>query len=277
MLITPIELSPFKASGYAMFGSTPDTEWQRNYPPNEANLCDWALRSLIIRQDNYVVLIDTGFSWLDRRILDQYKVNKHTPSHILLEKSGIDPKSITHAIHTHLHVDHCGGSFTEDEFGNLVPAFPNAQYVVSRKQFETAKNPSSFESESFQPEIIEAFGKYNNLNLIENESFLFPWLELQLFNGHTNGMIVPLIHKDKEVLAFTGDLIPSVAHLNLSSTMDYDVNKLLCLAEREMFLEEAFENEYKLFFQHDAHYQGCSLKKVGEKYIADQMLEIENL
>lgn len=274
MQVKVLEYSGFKASGHAMFGSTPVVEWQYVYPPVESNLCQWALRSLLIIDGPDCILIDTGFSWFDRRILNEYKVEHYKPAHLVVEKVGIRPEMITHVIHTHLHVDHCGGSFTEDDAGNLVQSFPNAKYIISKKQLEVAENPSSFEKESFQPEIIEAFKNCKNTLLIDNECFLFPWLELLLSNGHTEGMIIPVIHKEKDALIFAGDLFPSVAHLNLYSTMDYDVNKLLTLAERDEVLEEAYENGYTLFFQHDALNECCSLKKEGGKIMVNKVFPL---
>jgi glyoxylase-like metal-dependent hydrolase (beta-lactamase superfamily II) len=276
MQIKVLEYSCFMASGHAMFGSTPVVEWQHLYPPVEANLCQWALRSLLVIEGSNCVLIDTGFSWFDRRILNEYKVEQYKPAHLMVDKLGISPGKITHVIHTHLHVDHCGGSFTEDDVGNLVQSFPNAKYIVSKKQLEVAKNPSSFETESYQPEIIDAFKNCKNIQIIDNECFIFPWLELLLFNGHTDGMIVPVVHQGKDALVFVGDLIPSIAHLNLNSSMDYDVNKLYTLAEREEFLEEAYENGYTLFFQHDVLNQCCTLKKEDGKIVSDKVFLLNN-
>jgi glyoxylase-like metal-dependent hydrolase (beta-lactamase superfamily II) len=277
MEIKSISFSNFKVSGYSMFGSTPPNQWQRLYPTVEENLCQWALRSLLIMHEAECILIDTGFSWFDRRILSEYKVEKFNPAHILLSEMGITPEKITCVIHTHLHIDHCGGSFTENDNNKLVPAFPNAEYIISQKQLESASNPSEFERESFQEEIINAFQNCKSVQLIENERFVYPWLELQLFNGHTEGLIVPLIYSGKNALVFVGDMIPSIAHLNLCSTMDYDLNKLLCLAEREYFLEEAYENGYILFFQHDLHYQCCTLRRENKKIVSDKIFSVNNL
>jgi glyoxylase-like metal-dependent hydrolase (beta-lactamase superfamily II) len=271
MQIKVLEFSRFQASGHAMFGSTQSLEWQRIYPPVEANLCLWALRSLLIINGADCILIDTGFGSFDKRVLGEYHVEKFKPAYLILAEQGISPEKVTHIIHTHLHLDHCGGSFKEDDNEILIPAFPNAKYIVSRRQFEAALKPSAFERDSFQPEVIEAFKNHNNIQFIDNECFVFSWLELLLFNGHTEGMIVPVVHLGKDSVAFVGDLIPSIAHLDLQSTMDYDVNKLLSLAERQEFLEDAYENGYVLFFQHDAMHQYIGLKNENGKTVTNKM------
>ena len=261
MEINTIIFSPFKADGNKMFGSTPAKNWQQLYPDSDNGMCKWFLRSLLINEGENCILIDSGFGTNNIGLLTEYGVENIKNSFEILKDQNLNADKITHSIHTHLHVDHCGGSFYTNKNSELQPSFTNAQYIISSKQFNVARNPTEFEKESFEPEVIKAFANHPNLKLIENECFLFPWLELLMFNGHTEGLLIPVIHTKKQSIVFTGDLIPSAAHLQLKSTMSYDVNQLLSLAEREQFLEEAYENEYILFFQHDMLNECCTLKK----------------
>ena len=47
-------------SGGAMFGVVPKTMWQKLVPPDENNLCTWAMRCLLIEDDKKLTLIDNG-------------------------------------------------------------------------------------------------------------------------------------------------------------------------------------------------------------------------
>ena len=275
MHIKPLKLSSFKASGQMMFGATPAEKWQRLYPADEDGLCNWALRSLLVEHDGQAILIDSGFGNANTDLLDEYKVELYKPANEMLIKQGIDVSSVTHLIHTHLHIDHCGGGFLKTTKGLFEASFPYSQYIVGSKQLENAIKPSDFESESFDKEIVHAFRDYKGLVQIEKESFIFPWLELLVFNGHTKGMLVPVIHWNKKSLVFCGDLIPSAAHLMLNSASGYDVNQLMTLAEREEFLEEAFDNDYCLFFQHDSLYECCSLKKENSRIVSAEYFGVE--
>jgi glyoxylase-like metal-dependent hydrolase (beta-lactamase superfamily II) len=277
MKIIPINFSAFKANGTAMFGSAPRNTWQNVYNADEQGCCSWALRSLLIDDGKNIVLIDSGFGNLDKNILIEYSLGNFKTSVNILNSVGYKAEQITHLVHTHLHVDHCGGSFLLDEDGNLNTAFPNAVYIVSQAQLESALNPSDFERSSFQPEIISKIANHEKSYLIKNESFPFPWLELDVFNGHTKGLIIPVIHTSSKPIVFAGDLIPSAAHLNLQATMDYDINRLLSLTERENFLEEAFENESILFFQHDFYNECCTLKKENSRIVPAEYLKLSEV
>ena len=277
MNISTVLFTPFEDAGSNMFGSTPAKDWQRLYPASNNDICKWALRSLLIVEGENRILIDSGFGSNNAGLFAEYGVENYKGAIEILKELGCNANEITHVIHTHLHVDHCGGSFYLNERGELQPSFPNAQYIVSSKQLHNALNTTEFENESFEPDVVKAFASHLNLKLIENEYFLFPWLELLIFNGHTEGLLIPVIHSKKQSIVFVGDLIPSAAHLQLKSTMSYDVNQLLSLTEREEFLEEAYENEYVLFFQHDMLNECCSLKKENGRIFCSNFVKVLEL
>ena len=56
MKIYPVHITNFKIDGGAMFGVVPKTMWQRLMPADENNLCNWAIRSLLIDTGSRVIL-----------------------------------------------------------------------------------------------------------------------------------------------------------------------------------------------------------------------------
>src|SRR5690606_4454622 len=50
----------FKLDGGAMFGVVPKVLWSRTNPSDEKNLCNWAMRSLLVVDGERIVLIDNG-------------------------------------------------------------------------------------------------------------------------------------------------------------------------------------------------------------------------
>ena len=60
MKLYTINTGYFKLDGGAMFGVVPKSLWERTNPADENNLCTWAMRSLLIEQENKIILIDTG-------------------------------------------------------------------------------------------------------------------------------------------------------------------------------------------------------------------------
>ena len=57
------------------------------------------------------------------------------------------------------------------------------------------------------------------------------------------------------------DLLPSAGHIPLPYVMAYDMFPLTTMQEKKAFLNEALENNYILFFEHDVQVECCDLKK----------------
>jgi glyoxylase-like metal-dependent hydrolase (beta-lactamase superfamily II) len=247
-----IDLPTFWVNAKEMYQLTDKLSAQQDLP-NTTGMCELGLQSMLISDGENTILIDTGFYSGNRKVLQEYSVNNYLPIEIILGNKGIRPESITHVIHTHLHIDHCGGSFNKNNKDKIEATFPFAQYIVSKNQLEEATNPSKIESDSFDKEIIEAFNNYHHTKLITGETFLFPWLEIGLSNGHTKGLIVPILHLKGKTILFAGDMIPTHYHYQSHITSLYDQNPLLIIAEREEIISSIEdEKPYEIVFQHDS-------------------------
>ena len=55
-----IDTGFFKLDGGAMFGVVPKSIWQKSNPADDKNLCDWAMRCLLIEDGKTLMLIDNG-------------------------------------------------------------------------------------------------------------------------------------------------------------------------------------------------------------------------
>ena len=55
------------------------------------------------------------------------------------------------------------------------------------------------------------------------------------------------------------DLLPTIGHIPLPYVMGYDTRPLLTIKEKEDFLNEAADNEYFLFLEHDAYTEICTV------------------
>jgi glyoxylase-like metal-dependent hydrolase (beta-lactamase superfamily II) len=261
MKLFPVNISNFKIDGGAMFGVIPKVLWEKQYPADENNLCNWALRSLLIDTGDRVVLIDNGFG---NKQSDKFMSRFYLNDNVGLEKAlaihGYQTTDITDMLLTHLHYDHCGGGVKLDATGTGYElTFPNARYWVGKAQWESAMNPNKREKDSFLKENLLPMEESGRLNFIEKETELFPGLNLRIYNGHTLGQLVPFITIQGSTLVFAADLFPSVAHIPLPWIMSYDIMPMVTLKEKESFLQEAEKNDYTLFFQHDLYHECCSL------------------
>ena len=60
MKLHVIEAGNFKLDGGAMFGVVPKSLWQRTNPADDNNMCDWAMRCMLIESGDRKILIDVG-------------------------------------------------------------------------------------------------------------------------------------------------------------------------------------------------------------------------
>jgi hypothetical protein len=59
--------------------------------------------------------------------------------------------------------------------------------------------------------------------------------------------------------------------------MGYDMFPLTTLQEKKAFLEEAYNNNYLLFFEHDPLIECCTLQRTDKGIRADQTFKLEEL
>jgi glyoxylase-like metal-dependent hydrolase (beta-lactamase superfamily II) len=278
MKLFAINTGNLKLDGGAMFGVVPKVIWNKVYPADENNLCNWTMRCLLIDDGERRILIDNGIgSKQDEKFLKHYYLNGDDTLEKSLAKCGYTPDDITDNILTHLHFDHCGGSIKYDQNGDLVPAFKNAKYWVSRPQFEWATNPNRREKASFLKENILPIQDCGQLNLVEEEGEIIPNIYVKIFNGHTEGQMIPHIKANGKTIAYMADLLPATVHIPMPWVMSYDTKPLITLEDKERFFKEALEEETILFFEHDLYNECCTIEmtdkgvKVKETFRLDEL------
>jgi len=269
MQVFSIDTGKFKLDGGAMFGVVPKGIWNKLNPADENNLCTWALRCLLVIDGSRKILIDTGMGdKQDAKFLSHYHPHETVTLTNALAKFNYTPDDITDVLLTHLHFDHVGGAvYMEDNTFKL--SFPNAIYWVSEPQWELAMKPNKREKASFLKENLVPLQQSGQLKLISlptynsssqlQEIHFSPNITCFVVNGHTQGMLIPKINYDNQSLVYMADLLPSVGHIPLPYVMGYDMQPLITLEEKELFLIEANHNKYTLFFEHDAMNECCSL------------------
>jgi len=94
---------------------------------------------------------------------------------------------------------------------------------------------------------------------VDEPGELYPGVSLRICFGHTPGLMLPVISCDGKTMIYTGDLIPTIAHIPLLWNMAYDLLPLVTIAEKQEILQEALMNDWLLLFQHDPQYECCSL------------------
>jgi glyoxylase-like metal-dependent hydrolase (beta-lactamase superfamily II) len=255
-----IDTGYFKLDGGAMFGVVPQSIWRKTNPPDENNLCQWAMRCLLIEEGNKLILIDTGIgNKQDPAFLKHYHLHGDASLISSIRQAGFHENQVTDVILTHLHLDHVGGAVHRSG-DSLLPTFAQAKYWVHKGQWDWATiNPNPREKASFLQENIQPLVESEQLNFIHGTESPFSFINFFVADGHTEKQLIPLIKDDQRIIAYAADLIPSVTHLPLAYVASYDVRPLMAMTEKERFLKEALEKKWTLFFEHDPVNETCTL------------------
>ncbi len=280
MNLYKIETGNLKLDGGAMFGVVPKVIWQKLYPADENNLCNWAMRCLLVETETHKVLIDTGMgNKQSDKFYSHYYPNGNATLESSLKENGFTPEDITDVILTHLHFDHVGGAVKYNDKNELVPAFPNATYHVAKSHWELANNSNRREKASFLVENYSELSECNQLNLIEKEEEILPGIEVKIFDGHTVGQAIPYVKYNDTEIIFGADLFPSTAHIPMPYIMSYDTQPLVTLKDKQRFYDDAVKNDYTIFFEHDLYNECCNLQetergvKVKNTYTLEEFIK----
>jgi glyoxylase-like metal-dependent hydrolase (beta-lactamase superfamily II) len=265
MQIFTIDAGNFLCDGGGIFGGVPKLLWERQIKANNRNLIQLAMRCLLVVEGKRKVLIETGAGEkLSSKFIENNGIDN---PHLLIDSlhlAGFNPEDITDVLHTHLHWDHCGGGTKFNDNKDVVATFPNATYHCAKSQWENALNPNPREGDAYFEKDFLPLRDNGQLNFIETEEELFPGFELRIFNGHTPGMIVPLIKYRGRKIAYITDLTPLTSNVPLKWISAYDLFPVTSMEEKAIFLREAFEKNYLLYFEHDRKNE-CATIRWDEK------------
>lgn len=277
MEVALINTGFFKLDGGAMFGVVPKSIWSKTNPADENNMCSWAMRSLLIKSDDQVILVDNGMGdKQSEKFFSYYYLHGNDSLEKSIKAQGIDFGDVTDMFLTHLHFDHCGGGVVRSG-DKLLPTFDHANYWTNEDHWKWATQPNAREKASFLKENLLPMEESGHLNFVnEVAPDLLPF-DIIYVDGHTDKMMLPkLSYKDRTVV-FMADLIPSVGHIPVPYVMGYDTRPLLTLSEKSRFLEEAVDNNYILAFQHDPVNECCTLKRTERGVRVDQVFRFDEI
>lgn len=276
-----IDTGKFKLDGGAMFGVVPKSLWSRTNPADENNLCTWSMRCLLIEDGDQLILIDNGIgNKQDAKFFSHFYLHGEGSLDGSLEKAGFHRNDITDMFLTHLHFDHCGGGvdYVGENKEQLELHFPNAKYWSNQEHWVWATQPNAREKASFLKENILPMQESGHLHFVPNNGKSpFSQFDIITADGHTDKQMLPKIKYKEYTIVFMADLLPSVGHIPLPYVMGYDTRPLLTLKEKEEFLNEAADNNYVLFLEHDSVNECCTVKHTEKGVRLDRTFPLKEI
>ena len=264
MQLHTIDTGFFKLDGGAMFGVVPKSIWHKTNPPDDNNMCTWAMRLLLIEDGKRLTLVDAGIGKKQsEKFFSHYFLHGDATLDKSLAAKGFHRDDITDVFLTHLHFDHCGGAIELNSEGQFRPAFKNATYWSNERHWHWATKPNAREKASFLSENILPMQESGQLKFVDRKGDFSPTplgFDVLFVDGHTDSMMIPHISYKGKTICYMADLLPSVGHIPLAYVMGYDTRPLITLEEKGKFLQKAVDGKFVLMLEHDSVNECCTLQ-----------------
>lgn len=265
-----VEIIPdteFHLDGGAMFGVIPRALWAQVCPPDDQNRIRMNMNCVFIEAGEENILIETGIGekW-SQKLLSMYGIQRQrTLADTLRTQAGASPEDVTIVVNTHLHFDHAGGNTKLADDGSVVPAFPNARYLISQDELKHAEGPTERDRASYLPENWRPVREAGQLEAIESTHEVVPGLTLETYPGHNRSMQCWRLVRGGKTLFGFADLVPMRAHLRYPWIMGYDLYPVDTLEAKKALLPKAAEESWLCLFYHDPDEPLCRLLEVDGK------------
>jgi len=239
--------------------------WQKVAAPDEQNRIELALRLLLIKTPNKLILLDTGIGdYHDEKFVERFAVRTGaSPLIATIEKAGFKATDLTDLVISHLHFDHAGG-MGKKVAEEMVPVFPNATLHLHQKHYEYAQNcndrdSGSFIKKDFMP-VIEEYSKNKKINWITGESgVILTDQEYQLNFLISSGHTPFLMHAYDDKMIYLADIIPMSHHVHIPWVMAYDMHPGISTQDKKRILQMVLQKNLYVFYEHDPDFWGSKV------------------
>ncbi len=162
-----------------------------------------AVQSYLVRTRHHTILVDTCMG-CDKTYESYAPWHKRTDRVWLtrLAAAGVGPEDIDYVFCTHLHADHCGWN-TQLVDGRWVPTFPNAKYILAKREVEHVQTVPSLQYQESVLPVIEA----GQAVLVKTDFTLDDQVRLEPTPGHTPGHVAVGLASNGHAAVMCGDLV----------------------------------------------------------------------
>ncbi len=236
-----------------VFGLVPRALWSTMMPHDDNNRVPMAYHALLIQTPDKNILVDVGYGEIpDKQMLNWFIDRSSGGVTGALGRLGIDRHDIHLVIDTHLHGDHAGGNIMHDAAGQLVPTYPNAEYVVQRREYHDATHPNERTRATYLEDNYVPLVESGHMRLLDGDTELLPGVRGVVTPGHTPGHMSVIIENGGQALMFVCDLASYAIHFERLGWMTaYDVEPLVTLETKRIWQAWALKTNALLVFPHD--------------------------
>ncbi len=183
-----------------------------------------------------------------------------------IAEAGFPRESVNAVVCTHLHVDHVGWNTMKDGDG-WTPTFPNARYLIGRKEYEHWLKEADGESAQVMADSVKPIFDAGLAQTVEMDHRISPELRLVPTPGHTPGHVSVAIESGGQRAVITGDAIHhpvQFAHPDWLSLFDGD--QKAANARRHVIFEEWADKPILVIGTHFPAPTAGHVKRDGETW-----------
>jgi glyoxylase-like metal-dependent hydrolase (beta-lactamase superfamily II) len=192
-----------------------------------------SFHAFVLKTERHTILIDTCCG-IDKPRPGREQFDQGKRDFLAgLAGLGVKPEGVTLVMCTHLHWDHVGWN-TRLVDGRWVPTFPNARYVIAKREYDHwngvyAKERSKTENInalSFEDSVLPIM-RAEKAILVADDYEVDKGIWLEPCSGHSPGHVVVNVVSNDRRGVFVGDAIHHPIQLlfpDLSTRADFDMN-----------------------------------------------------
>ena len=234
----------------------------------EGNLI-MSIHALIVETPTRKMIVDTCIGNDKQRSIPNW-TNLQLPFLEDLASAGYDRHEIDTVMCTHLHVDHVGWN-TMLVDGQWIPTFPNARYLMGKKEYDywDTADADTLNSGVMGDSVRPVFDA-GLVDLVAMDHRVCNEIYFEPTPGHTPGHISVHIESEGKQALITGDCIHHPCQIDMiewSSSADYD--PIQAQDSRRKLLEKYCDEDILIIGTHFATPTAGHIKKNGDKYWLD--------
>jgi glyoxylase-like metal-dependent hydrolase (beta-lactamase superfamily II) len=224
-----------------------------------------SIHALVVESQGKKILVDTCLGNDKERQIPDWNM-RNGPFLQDLAQAGHPRESIDTVVCTHLHVDHVGWN-TMKVNGRWQPTFPNARYLLGRKEWDYWKTEPEEWNAAVMSDSVKPIVDAGLADLVEADHKLTSEVWLEPTHGHTPGHVSVRISSGGADAVITGDMAHhpcQIARPEWASTFDWNAEQ--GRATRRAAFERWSKGNYLVIGTHFAGPTAGKIVRDGDGY-----------
>lgn len=212
------------------------------------------VQTYVIRTGNITILVDTCVgNHKKRRFHPDW--NERTSTRWLDELAavGVDPAQVNYVMCTHLHTDHVGWN-TKLLNGRWVPTFPNAKYIIAKREWsyweEMNRKGAKYSDGSINDSVLPVI-EAGQVQFVDSDFQFDDDISFEPTPGHTMGHVSVSLASSGQTGVISGDVLHSPVQCAEPDWCSVGcIDKDMSRTTRRSFLERYCETDTRILTAH---------------------------